>query len=138
MRYKSYLFLLLLFLIIYSCNSFDNNEDNTFILSEILIEDVEKLIQEESYLLAIQNIDYLLRNEKIENTVLLNMKNNAVSEIEKLYISSLENSDYREVLRLFLTLKNISNEEYEITEKEILLEIAREYKEKRGTASGQL
>ncbi len=128
MRYKSYLFLLLL--IIYSCNSFDNNEDNTFILNEILIEDIEKLIQEESYLLAIQNIDYLLRNTQLETTILLNMKNNAVSEIEKLYISSLENSDYSEVLRLFLTLKNISNVEYEFTEKEILLEIAREFKEK--------
>ena len=129
MRNKSYLFLILIILI--SCNSFDNNEENTFVLSEILIEDIEELIASESYLYAVQSVDYLIRTSDIDNSELEKLRDLAINGIKSLYQASLARNDYKNILRLYLTLKNITDEEYlkETSEKDILLNIAREYKE---------
>jgi S1-C subfamily serine protease len=129
MRNKSYLFLILIILI--SCNSFDNNEENTFVLSEILIEDIEELIASESFLYAVQSVDYLIRTSDIDNSELEKLRDLAIDGIKSLYQASLARNDYKNILRLYLTLKNITDKEYlkETSEKDILLNIAREYKE---------
>jgi len=123
MRNKSYLFLILIILI--SCNSFDNNEENTFVLSEILIEDIEELIASESYLYAVQSVDYLIRTSDIDNNELEKLRDLAINGIKSLYQASLARNDYNNILRLYLTLKNITDEEYlkETSEKDILLNI---------------
>lgn len=137
MKRKYFLFLLLVILITFSCKTFDNNEENAFVLSNILIKDVNELLNQKKYLSAIQSLDYLEKNTNVEKSELKDMKNTSVTGIQELYRESLENNNYKDLLRYYLTLKNISEEAVtgDITEKEIRLNIAREYKEKNDSVA---
>ena len=116
-------------IILLSCRTTNINENTNYVLSDILIEDVEELLENENFLEAIQYIHYLKNENNIDVDLLDEYHNNAVSSLNTSFENSLETENYEDAYSYYLSIFALSGNALfpDISEKKILLNIADKY-----------
>ncbi|MBN2535602.1 MAG: trypsin-like peptidase domain-containing protein [Spirochaetales bacterium] len=103
-----YFNLLLPVMLLLSCKTYEVQVKNIKPVSEVYLENIEKLLSEGHYMKAAQDISYLRREEKgVEDEKLKELENKMYAEIVAKFSDFIEKSDYEEALPIYLSLLNI-------------------------------
>ncbi len=100
----------LLFLLA-SCATFDEGEGKVVSLREVILEDIEELLGEGSFLAALQDIDFLMRQGKVDAGDLSRLREKGLSQVAGELITHFENKDYYRAYGLYLSLQAASRED---------------------------
>ncbi|MEJ2663595.1 MAG: S1C family serine protease [Spirochaetia bacterium] len=110
-----------------ACNTFEETPAHIVSLKKVLIADVKKLIDQESYLEAVQYLSRLQREStEVSKDELADLQKEARDGIIKKFRQAVENKDFSLALCFFLSLKSISalDEVKDWNENELRLKLA--------------
>ena len=96
----------ILLIVLAGCNSINDFNDEPFVIEEILIEDIEQYLEEDKILVALQDINFLERNNKFNfNGTLEQYKQTGLEMLLEKFNKSLGEEDFENAFRYFISIQ---------------------------------
>lgn len=134
---KLRIYVLLVFLSLITCRTYEEQRKDIRPLEEIYSEDIEKLIKSGAYTNAFQDIAYLRReNGSISISKLNELEEKVFTGIKDSFYKYIDNNEYESAYRLFSSLSNIGKENMlsDWSYKKIVFNMAEKYEQSGYTA----